>query len=207
MDLKETKPLLLNDLNSKIKLYESIFGRTTHGNMNGKSTISWLNANLDMYGIKLKRRDKKYQLWSIESPWQIVIESGEVKVRHQDETQILPEGYKQSFNDEFLDQLMSIMDHPMYVPVLTDTLEGALYNDPAYNNIHRIGDRVSWIYHIQRTKHEHNYGLIERYAFVRQNDDNIIRFELECKYNPSLTWNIFLEHLKNSSFFDLDTLH
>lgn len=199
VDIKDTKHLLANDLKQKIPIYESIFGRTTAGNMGGKTMMSWLNANLNMYGIKLTRKNNKTQEWYIESPWQIVIESGEVKIRHQDETQILPEAYKQAFNDDFLDQLMTIMDHPMYVPVLTDTLEGALYNDPAYNNIQRIGDRVSWNYHIQKAKHERNYGLIQRYAYVKNNEDNIIHFELARKDNPTLTWNIFLDRLKKSS--------
>jgi hypothetical protein len=199
VDLKETKPLLANDLKSKIQTYQSIFGRTTIGNIGGKTMMSWLNANLDMYGIQLKRKNNKTQMWYIDSPWQVVIESGEVKVRHQDETQILPEAYKQSFNDEFLDQLISIMDNPMYLPVLTDNLEGALYNDPAYNNIQRISDRVSWNYHIQKAKHDHNYELIKKYAFVKENEDKIIRFELARKDNPNLTWNIFLERLNKPS--------
>lgn len=154
--------------------------------------MQWLNANLDMYGIKLKRVNTRTDQWFIESPWQIVIEPLGVKVRHQDETQILPEAYKLAFNDVFIDQLMQHMDNDMYVPIFKNSLQECIRNDPEYG-IMRIGDRVSWNYHLQKAKHDGNHLLINRFAYVKHNEDEIIHFELARQDNPRLTWNIFKE--------------
>lgn len=102
--------------------------------------MQWLNANLDMYGIKLKRVNNNSEQWFIESPWQLVVEVNQIKVRHQEETGILPEAYKQSFNEDFITLLLSYADLPIFTP----TFGECVFMDPSYNGELRIADKVSW---------------------------------------------------------------
>lgn len=57
--------------------------RTLESNMGVKNMMLWLNDNLYMYGIKLKRVNKNSEIWYIESPWKLVIYVNQIKVRHQ----------------------------------------------------------------------------------------------------------------------------
>jgi hypothetical protein len=76
----------------------------------------------------------------------------------------------------------------MYVPVLTSTLEASLRNESEYDKLQRKSDRVSWNYHIHKTKHERNYALINKFSHIKKNNDSIIQFEIARRDNSKLHW-------------------
>lgn len=194
VDISKTKPLLSADLKLNLQKYGNIFGtdRASASNMGGKNMMQWLNANLDMYGIKLKRVSNNSEQWYIESPWQLVVEINQVKVRHQDETSRPTEEYKQAFNDDFVTLLSSYIDLPIFTP----TFGECVFMDPSYGGELRIVDKVSWNHHISKAKREKNREILTLAKKIKETEDIINRFEKVRENNPSLRWDIFKQDVE-----------
>ena len=195
IDIANTKPVLSNNLRTNIDQYNVIFGRSAISNMGGKHMMKWLNDNLNMYGIKLKRIETRSEQWCIDSPWQLVIELGQVKVRHQEETQVSSEQYKASFNVTFLDQLFQ----SIHIATMPHSIYACVAPDSAYDNKFRIVDRVGWNYYIQRAKREKNTTILEYAKPIKELEDNISHFELMRKDDPHFTWTMYKDRMSHNT--------